>query len=200
MRSRTIKAVQWFYLCVMISIKFWWVLIKNFIVYGLTDAISSVILYYATDPKDRDLHQKFKYDNHFNLKGSKILSIVAAFMISLWIALAVLVIRTRARNIVISLCFWIIAAWTIILLTYIVELTLVKAVDQLDKAKDYYFRAMYMFLHYPQITITTIVLLIAITLLVIKNAVIAVLIMPGIIAACVCHIYTLLVEKEKIEE
>ena len=104
----------------MMSIKFWWVLIKKFIVYGLTDAISSVILYYATDPKDRDLHQKFKYDNHFELKGSKILSIIAAFMISLWIALAVIVVRIRANNVVISLCFWIIAIWTIILLTYIV--------------------------------------------------------------------------------
>ena len=189
--------MRFLYLCVMMSIKFWWVLIKKFIVYGLTDAISSVILYYATDPKDRDLHQKFKYDNHFELKGSKILSIIAAFMISLWIALAVIVVRTRANNVVISLCFWIIAIWTIILLTYIVELTLVKAKEQAMNTKNYYLKALFMLFHCPQITITTITLLVTITLLFIKNAVIAVLIMPGVIAACVCHTYNLLIEKEK---
>lgn len=198
MRSRTIKAVEWFYLCVMMSIKFWWVLIKNFIVYGLTDAISSVVLYYATPPKDRDLHQKFKDDNHFTLKGSKILSLVATFLISLWIALAVLVVRTKASNTIISVGFWIIAAWTLIYLTYIVELTLVKAKENYQTDKEYYLRAVVMMVRNLQITSTILILLIVITLFFIKNAVIALLIMPGVIAACTCHVYDLLAEKQKI--
>lgn len=182
----------------MMSIKFWWVLLKNFIVYGLTDAISSVILYYATPKQDRDLHQKFKIDNHFNLKGSKILSLVATFLISLWIALAVLVVKTRATNILISVGFWVIAAWTLIYLTYIVELTLIKAKEKYKTDKDYYLRAVVMMLRSPQITLTILVLLVVMTLLFIKNAVIAVLIMPGAVAACICHIYELLAEKQRI--
>lgn len=198
MRSRTIKAVEWFYLCVMMSIKFWWVLLKNLIVYGLTDAIASIILYYATPKEDRDLHQKFKYDNHFSLKGSKLLSLIAAFLISLWIALAVLVVRTRATNVVIGVSFWIVAIWTLLYITYIVELTLVKAEEQYRTDKEYYLRAVVLMLRNMQITLTIFVLLIVMTLFLIKNAVIAILIMPGMIAACVCHLYELLAEKQRI--
>lgn len=198
MRSRTIKAVEWFYLCVMMSIKFWWVLLKNLIVYGLTDAIASITLYYATPKEDRDLHQKFKYDNHFSLKGSKLLSLIAAFLISLWIALAVLVVRTRATNVVISVSFWIVAIWTLLYITYIVELTLVKAEEQYRTDKEYYLRAVVLMLRNMQITLTIFVLLIVMTLFLIKNAVIAILIMPGMIAACVCHLYELLAEKQRI--
>lgn len=198
MRSRTIKAVEWFYLCVMMSIKFWWVLIRNLIAYGLADAIASVILYYATPKEDRDLHQKFRNDNHFNLKGSKVLSLIATFLISLWIALAVLVVRTRAANIVISVSFWIVAIWTLLYITYIVELTLVKAEEKYQIDKEYYLRAVVLMLRNMQLTLTIVVLLIVMTLFFIKNAVIAVLIMPGIIAACVCRLYELLAEKQRI--
>lgn len=182
----------------MMSIKFWWVLLKNLIVYGLTDAIASITLYYATPKEDRDLHQKFKYDNHFSLKGSKLLSLIAAFLISLWIALAVLVVRTRATNVVISVSFWIVAIWTLLYITYIVELTLVKAEEQYRTDKEYYLRAVVLMLRNMQITLTIFVLLIVMTLFLIKNAVIAILIMPGMIAACVCHLYELLAEKQRI--
>lgn len=182
----------------MMSIKFWWVLIRNLIAYGLADAIASVILYYATPKEDRDLHQKFRNDNHFNLKGSKVLSLIATFLISLWIALAVLVVRTRAANIVISVSFWIVAIWTLLYITYIVELTLVKAEEKYQIDKEYYLRAVVLMLRNMQLTLTIVVLLIVMTLFFIKNAVIAVLIMPGIIAACVCRLYELLAEKQRI--
>lgn len=198
MRSRTIKAVEWFYLCVMMSIKFWWVLIKNFIVYGIVDAIASIILYYATPVENRDLHQKLNVDNHFDLKNSKLFSLLATLLISCWIALAVLVVRTRAANPLTSVLFWVFAAWTILLLTYLVDLSLVKSKEKYSSYKDYYLRAVVLFLRCPQITLTTIFLLIAISLLFIKNAVIAVLIMPGVIAACVCHTYNLLEDREKL--
>lgn len=182
----------------MMSIKFWWVLLRNFIVYGITDAIASVVLYYATPVRDRDLHQKFKVDNHFSLKGSKVLSLIATLLISLWIAFAILVVRTRAANILISICFWVFAIWSVLLLAYIIDLTLVKAKEKYETAREYYLRAIVLFMRCPQITLTNIVLLIVISLLFVKNAVIAVLIMPGVITACVCHIYIELADKEKL--
>ena len=64
--------------------------------------------------------------------------------------------------------------------------------------KEYYLRAVVLMLRNMQLTLTIVVLLIVMTLFFIKNAVIAVLIMPGIIAACVCRLYELLAEKQRI--
>lgn len=198
MRNRVIKAVEWFYLCVMMSIKFWWVLIKNFIVYGIVNAISSIILYYASPKEEKDLHQKLNTDTKCNLEKSGVLSVVTTFLISMWIALAILVVKTRANNIIIAVGFWIFAAWSILMLTYIVNLGLVMAIESHDVSKDYYLRAIVYMIKFPQISIMTALLWIVMCLLIIKNAVIAVFIMPGLIAAIVCKTYRMIEEKNKL--
>lgn len=197
LRNRVIKAVEWFYICVKMSVKFWWVLIRNFIAYGIAAAIYSIIRYYMTPNKDRDLHQSFKDDNKLSLKNSGFVSLIATFLISMWIAFTVLLIRTHSQNLIIAVGFWIFAIWSILMLVYLVDLSIVFITQESASVKSYYINAFVYLVRMPQITLTIIVLLTLTCIFIMKNAVIAVFIMPGIIAASVCRTYKLILEKEK---
>ncbi|AZN76219.1 hypothetical protein CXB72_03285 [Lactobacillus acidophilus] len=198
LRNRVIKAVEWFYLCVMMSIKFWWVLIKNYIVYGYAAAVYSIIRYYMTPNKDRDLHQKFKVDNKLPLKNSGLVSLITTFLISMWIAFMILLIQTHSQNLIIAVGFWVFAIWSVLMLAYLVDLSIVFITQKYDTARSYYIKAFVYLVRMPQITLTTIILLILTCIFIMKNAVIAVFIMPGIIVASVCKTYRLILEKDRL--
>lgn len=199
MRRRVVNIVEKFYLCVLMSVKFWWVLIRNFIVYGLAAAINSIVLYYISPEENRDLHQKLKDDNKSDLKYSGLVSIIASFLISCWIACLVVIARTHSKNIILSVLFWIMAAWSIAMLTYLVELGIVKSTEEYSEAKYYYIRAFVYFIRVPQITSIVALLWIIMSVFVVKNAVIAIFIMPGLVAATAGKVYRLLLEKKEAE-
>lgn len=199
MRSKVINIVEKFYICVLMSVKFWWVLIKNFVVYGLAAATTSIVTYYITPEEDRDLHQKVNTDTKLNLKFSGIISIVATFLISCWIASLVMIAKTHSDNLFLIIFFWISAAWSIVILTYLIDLGLAKSTEEYNNDKFYYIKAAMYFLRTPQITLTVAVLWIVMSIFIVKNAVIAVFVMPGFIAGVTGKLYRLLNEKREVE-
>ena len=77
MRSKVIRAVEYFYKCVMMSIKFWWLIIRNFVICGMAAGIHGAMAYFASPKEEKDLHQKINSDVHFNLTNSQFLSAAA---------------------------------------------------------------------------------------------------------------------------
>lgn len=196
--NKVIKIVENIYLWVLMSVKFWWILLKNFLVYGVAAALNGEMLFFTSKDEERVSHQKLNSDTKFNLKYSKLISLITSFMVSIWIACAIFIAKTHLHNTVLGIIFWICAAWSVLLLTYLVELGLVNATQDYEQDKSYYIQAFIYFVRQPQLTITIAVLWVVLTIFIIKNAVIAIFIMPGLIGAITARIYRGLVENQKI--
>lgn len=195
MRSKVIRAVEYFYKCVMMSIKFWWLIIRNFVICGMAAGIHGAMAYFASPKEEKDLHQKINSDVHFNLTNSQFLSAAAILLLSLcWTAGLLL---SRTPNMVLSVAFWILAIWSILILTFLTELGIVVTVNEFNDNKKYYLRSVILFIRCPQLTLTTMVLWVVTGLLIVKQPVIGVLVMPGLVMAVISSMYKKL-EKQQL--
>lgn len=195
MRSKVIRAVEYFYKCVMMSIKFWWLIIRNFVICGMVAGIHGAMAYFASPKEEKDLHQKINSDVHFNLTNSQFLSAAAILLLSLcWTAGLLL---SRTPNMVLSVAFWILAIWSILILTFLTELGIVVTVNEFNDDKKYYLRSVILFIRCPQLTLTTMVLWVVTGLLIVKQPVIGVLVMPGLVMAVISSMYKKL-EKQQL--
>lgn len=195
MRSKVIRAVEYFYMCVMMSIKFWWLIVRNFIICGIAAGIHGAMAYFASPKEEKDLHQKVNSDVHFNLTNNQFLSAIAVLLLSLCWTAGLLLKRTP--NMVLSVAFWILAIWSILFLTFLTELGIVATVDKFNDDKKYYLRSVALFIRCPQLTLTTMVLWVVTGLLIVKQPVIGILVMPGLVMAVVSSVYKKL-EKQQL--
>lgn len=194
MRNQVIKSVQWFYICVIMSIKFWWIILKHIIVYGIVAATTGVIIYYSCSKEEKDLHQSINKDTVCKLSKSGYISFIASLLISIWTAVTFLIIKWHFTNIIIVLMFLIFTIWSIILLTYIINLGLILANKKYKTSKQYYLEALINIIKMPQLSVMIVLLWIVFCILFVKNVVIAFLVMPGVFAACVCKAYKMIQE------
>lgn len=195
MRSKVIRAVEYFYMCVMMSIKFWWLIIRNFVICGMAAGIHGAMAYFASPKEEKDLHQKINSDVHFNLTNVNFLSATAMLLISLCWTAGLLLKRT-SPSMVLSAAFWILAIWSVLILTFLTELGLVATVDKFDDDKKYYLRSVALFIRCSQLTLTAMVLWVVTGLLISKQPVIGVLVMPGLVMAIVNNLYKKLEDQQ----
>ena len=188
MRSKVIKAVEYFYMCVMMSIKFWWLIIRNFVICGIAAGIHGAMAYFASPKEEKDLHQKINSDVHFNLINVQFLSAATMFLLSLCWTAGLLLKRT-SPSMVLSAAFWILAIWSVLVLTFLTILGIVTSVDKFNDDKKYYLRSVVLFIRCPQLTLTTMVLWVVTGLLIVKQPVIGVLVMPGLLMAIINNMY-----------
>lgn len=188
MRSKVIKAVEYFYMCVMMSIKFWWLIIRNFVVCGIAAGIHGAMAYFASPKEEKDLHQKINSDVHFNLINVQFLSAATMLLLSLCWTAGLLLKRT-SPSMVLSAAFWILAIWSVLVLTFLTILGIVTSVDKFNDDKKYYLRSVVLFIRCPQLTLTTMVLWVVTGLLIVKQPVIGVLVMPGLLMAIINNMY-----------
>lgn len=78
MRNNVIKIVEKIYTWALMSVKFWWINIKNWIIYGLVNAMYACMLYFLSNEKD--LHQKLNDDTHITLKKASLMSAVSTIL------------------------------------------------------------------------------------------------------------------------
>lgn len=195
MRSKVIRAVEYFYMCVMMSVKFWWLIVRNFIICGIATGIHGAIAYFASPKEEKDLHQKINSDVHFNLANINLLSATAILLISLCWTTGLLLKHTLP-NMVLSATFWILAIWSVLVLTFLTELGLVATINNFDNDKKYYLRSVVLFIRCPQLTLTTMVLWIITGVLLVKQPVIGILIMPGLVMAVISALYKKLSDQQ----
>ena len=188
MRSKVIKAVEYFYMCVMMSIKFWWLIIRNFVICGIAAGIHGAMAYFASPKEEKDLHQKINSDVHFNLINVQFLSAATMLLLSLCWTAGLLLKRT-SPSMVLSAAFWILAIWSVLVLTFLTILGIVTSVDKFNDDKKYYLRSVVLFIRCPQLTLTTMVLWVVTGLLIVKQPVIVVLVMPGLLMAIINNMY-----------
>lgn len=188
MRSKVIKAVEYFYMCVMMSIKFWWLIIRNFVICGIAAGIHGAMAYFASPKEEKDLHQKINSDVHFNLINVQFLSAATMLLLSLCWTAGLLLKRT-SLSMVLSAAFWILAIWSVLVLTFLTILGIVTSVDKFNDDKKYYLRSVVLFIRCPQLTLTTMVLWVVTGLLIVKQPVIGVLVMPGLLMAIINNMY-----------
>lgn len=188
MRSKVIKAVEYFYMCVMMSIKFWWLIIRNFVICGIAAGIHGAMAYFASPKEEKDLHQKINSDVHFNLINVQFLSAATMLLLSLCWTAGLLLKRT-SPSMVLSAAFWILAIWSVLVLTFLTILGIVTLVDKFNDDKKYYLRSVVLFIRCPQLTLTTMVLWVVTGLLIVKQPVIGVLVMPGLLMAIINNMY-----------
>lgn len=98
---------------------------------------------------------------------------------------------------VLSVTFWILAIWSILILTFLTELGIVATVNEFNDNKKYYLRSVALFIRCPQLTLTTMVLWVVTGLLIVKQPVIGVLVMPGLVMAVISSMYKKL-EKQQL--
>ena len=195
MRSKVIRAVEYFYMCVMMSVKFWWLIVRNFIICGIATGIHGAIAYFASPKEEKDLYQKINSDVHFNLANIKLLSATAILLISLCWTTGLLLKHTLP-NMVLSATFWILAIWSVLFLTFLTELGLVATINNFDNDKKYYLRSVVLFIRCPQLTLTTMVLWIITGVLLVKQPVIGILVMPGLVMAVISTLYKKLSDQQ----
>lgn len=195
MRSKVIRAVEYFYMCVMMSVKFWWLIVRNFIICGIATGIHGAIAYFASPKEEKDLHQKINSDVHFNLANINLLSATAILLISLCWTTGLLLKHTLP-NMVLSATFWILAIWSVLVLTFLTELGLVATINNFDNDKKYYLRSVVLFIRCPQLTLTTMVLWIITGVLLVKQPVIGILVMPGLVMAVISTLYKKLSDQQ----
>ena len=188
MRSKVIKAVEYFYMCVMMSIKFWWLIIRNFVICGIAAGIHGAMAYFASPKEEKDLHQKINSDVHFNLINVQFLSAATMLLLSLCWTAGLLLKRT-SPSMVLSAAFWILAIWSVLVLTFLTILGIVTSVDKFNDDKKYYLRSVVLFIRCPQLTLTTMVLWVVTGLLIVKQPVIGVLVMPGLLMTIINNMY-----------
>lgn len=199
MRSKVIKAVECFYMCVVMSIKFWWLILRNFIICGIATGIRGGMTYFASPKEDRDLHQKINSDVHFNLINVNFLSAATTLLISLcWIV--GLLIKNSSSNTILSAFFWILAIWSVLCLAFLTELGISTTVDKFSDDKQYYLRGVALFIRCPQLTLTCVVLWILAAMLLIKQPVIGFLVMPGLIMAISSSLYKKLADHQLLPD
>lgn len=195
MRSKVIKAVEYFYMCVMMSIKFWWLIIRNFVICGMAVGIHGAMAYFASPKEEKDLHQKINSDVHFDLTNASLLSAAATLLLSLcWTA--GLLLKHTSPSMVLSAAFWILAIWSVLVLTFLTILGLTVTVDKFNDDKKYYLRSVVLFIRCPQLTLSAMVLWVATGLLIVKQPVIGVLVMPGLVMAIVDNLYRKLADRQ----
>lgn len=182
-------------MCVMMSVKFWWLIIRNFVICGIAAGIHGVMAYFASPKEEKDLHQKVNSDVHFKLNNVQFLSAAVMLLLSLCWTAGILLRRTP--NMVLSAAFWILAIWSILVLTYLTELGIVATVNEFNDDKKYYLRGIVLFIRCPQLTLTIMVLWVVTGLLIAKQPVIGVLVMPGLLMAVVSSMYKKL-EKQQL--
>lgn len=195
MRSKVIRAVEYFYMCVMMSVKFWWLIVRNFIICGIATGIHGAIAYFASPKEEKDLYQKINSDVHFNLANINLLSATAILLISLCWTTGLLLKHTLP-NMVLSATFWILAIWSVLFLTFLTELGLVATINNFDNDKKYYLRSVVLFIRCPQLTLTTMVLWIITGVLLVKQPVIGILVMPGLVMAVISTLYKKLSDQQ----
>lgn len=195
MRSKVIRAVEYFYMCVMMSVKFWWLIVRNFIICGIATGIHGAIAYFASPKEEKDLHQKINSDVHFNLANINLLSATAILLISLCWTTGLLLKHTLP-NMVLSATFWILAIWSVLVLTFLTELGLVATINNFNNDKKYYLRSVVLFIRCPQLTLTTMVLWIITGVLLVKQPVIGILVMPGLVMAVISTLYKKLSDQQ----
>lgn len=199
MRSKVIKAVEYFYMCVMMSIKFWWLIIRNFVICGMAAGIHGAMAYFASPKEEKDLHQKINSDAHFNLINANLLSAAATLLLSLcWTA--GLLLKKTSPSMVLSAAFWILAIWSVLVLTFLTELGITTTVDKFNDDKKYYLRSVVLFIRCPQLTLTAAVLWVVTGLLIAKQPVIDILVMPGLVMAIVDNLYRKLADRQLLPD
>lgn len=175
-------------MCVMMSVKFWWLIIRNFVICGIAAGIHGVMAYFASPKEEKDLHQKINSDVHFNLINVQFLSAATMLLLSLCWTAGLLLKRT-SPSMVLSAAFWILAIWSVLVLTFLTILGIVTSVDKFNDDKKYYLRSVVLFIRCPQLTLTTMVLWVVTGLLIVKQPVIGVLVMPGLLMAIINNMY-----------
>lgn len=172
----------------MMSIKFWWLIIRNFVICGIAAGIHGAMAYFASPKEEKDLHQKINSDVHFNLINVQFLSAATMLLLSLCWTAGLLLKRT-SPSMVLSAAFWILAIWSVLVLTFLTILGIVISVDKFNDDKKYYLRSVVLFIRCPQLTLTTMVLWVVTGLLIVKQPVIGVLVMPGLLMAIINNMY-----------
>lgn len=198
MRGKVIKIVENFYMCVVMSIKFWWIMIRNFLLLGLAPSIYGAMSYFASPQEDRDLHQKINSDIHCSMPNVNVLSFVSFLLLSLWATVVILV--RRSPSMILSVAFWVLASWAILLLAFLTILGLILTVDNFTETKQFYLNSVKLFIRCPQLTLTVIVLWIITGLLIIKQPIIGLLIMPGLTMAITSNFYRKLAEHQLLPD
>lgn len=179
----------------MMSVKFWWLIVRNFIICGIATGIHGAIAYFASPKEEKDLYQKINSDVHFNLANINLLSATAILLISLCWTTGLLLKHTLP-NMVLSATFWILAIWSVLFLTFLTELGLVATINNFDNDKKYYLRSVVLFIRCPQLTLTTMVLWIITGVLLVKQPVIGILVMPGLVMAVISTLYKKLSDQQ----
>lgn len=173
-------------------------MIRNFLLLGLAPSIHGAMSYFTSPQEDRDLHQKINSDIHCGLPNVNVLSFVSFLLLSLWATVGILV--RRSPNMILSVAFWVLASWAILLLAFLTILGLILTVDNFTETKQFYLNSVKLFIRCPQLTLTVIVLWIITGLLIIKQPIIGLLIMPGLTMAITSNFYRKLAEHQLLPD
>ncbi len=101
---------------------------------------------------------------------------------------------------ILSVAFWVLASWAILLLAFLTILGLILTVDNFTETKQFYLNSVKLFIRCPQLTLTVIVLWIITGLLIIKQPIIGLLIMPGLTMAITSNFYRKLAEHQLLPD
>ncbi len=128
---------------------------------------------------------------------SKIISFSISLIFIAWLCTYIFLLKNVNNNhFVISFIFWILSIWLILLGVYISMLGLVWATKHYDKDVEYYAQAFADVFRKPQLSLTALTFWLIIYLIGIRNPILLLLFLPGLLIMVETGIYKKLKERK----
>lgn len=198
-KKKIIWLVERFYEAVRLTIMTWWIFIKNILFYGLIDVTCYLTSYMIQPVNKRDSIRNYLRRTKVNLKYRKIVSFIASILFIIWFCLYLYIWRYKTSSLPISMAFWIVSAWLIIIGVYTSMLGIVWSTNHFENDVQYYAETFVEILKNPLITLISLTFWLAIYLLGIRNIVVLLLILPGLLIEVKTGVYKKIEEKKKLE-
>lgn len=200
-RKKIIWLVERFYECVRLTLMTWWILIKNFLVYGLLD-VSCLLTSYMMQPENqRDSIRVYLEKKKINLSKRRIISFIISLIFIAWLCSYIFLLRnTNSTHSVISFVFWILGIWLILLGVYISMLGIVWSTEQYEKDIEYYAQAFADVFRKPILSLTALTFWLIIYLVGIRNPILLIFVLPGLLIMVKTGIYKKLKEREETKQ
>ena len=196
-RKKVIWLVERFYECVRLTLMVWWILIKNFLVYGLIDTSCLLTSYMMRPENERDSIKIFIKEKNVNLKNSKIVSFAISMLFIAWICMYIILLKNNRIFLVVRFTFSVLTIWMILIGVYISMLGLTWATTNYSSSIEYYAQAFANIFRQPIISLTSLTFWLIIYLIGIRNLIVLFFILPGLLIMVKTGIYKKLQERKQ---
>lgn len=196
-RRRIIWLVERFYECVRLTLMTWWIFIKNFLVYGLLDASCLLTSYMMQKENKRDSIKVYLENTKIDLKNRKVISFIISILFIFWFCIYIVLLKNRQISPIISFVFWILGIWLILIGVYVSMLGLTWATNNYQSDVDYYAQAFANIFKEPLISLTALTFWLMFYLISIRNPILLIFVLPGLLIMVKVGIYKKLQEREE---